>query len=276
MTSFFSSGQETLALVGGGNMATALVAGLLKQGFPKTQIQVLEPKEAQRVQLQAQFGVITQATPGPWLLQAGAVVWAVKPQIFKEVAQQVAPYTQQALHLSVAAGVASSSIATWLGTQRVVRAMPNTPASIGLGITALFAGNAITQAEKVTIQAIVQGAGRYVWFAKEVDLDAVTAISGSGPAYVFYFIEAMVQAAVAMGLTPEDAHQLAVSTFVGAATLAQGSTESPAALRAQVTSPGGTTAAALLHMEQDQIKEKLISAMQAAQQRARELSDAAA
>ena len=262
-----------IAFIGGGNMASAIIGGLIRQGLPASLIQVVEPFEAQRHKLVHQFSVQVHAGPGPALARAATVVWAVKPQTFKDAALQSRFHTQTALHLSVAAGIRSDSIAHWLGSERVVRAMPNTPALVGQGMTALFARPAVTGADRLAVQAVIQTTGEFVWLDEEPQLDAVTAISGSGPAYVFYFIEAMVEAGVAMGLSQEQAHKLAVGTFVGASALAKVSDEAPDVLRARVTSKGGTTYAALSSMEQDKVKPLFIRAMHAAQQRARELGD---
>jgi len=264
---------ENIAFIGGGNMASAIIGGLLKQGLTASQIQVIEPWAEQRASLQTQFGIAAQAVPGTALASAGLVVWAVKPQTFKEAAQQVGPHAGQALHLSVAAGIRSSSIARWLGTERIVRAMPNTPALIGKGVTALFARPAVTATDRQAVEGVVATTGEHLWLDDEEHLDAVTALSGSGPAYVFYFIEAMVQAGVQMGLTPAQAHTLAVETFTGASALARASSEAPEVLRARVTSKGGTTHAALSTMEQDDVKNLFIRAMHAARQRAAELGD---
>ena len=267
------STPENIAFIGGGNMASAIIGGLLKQGLTASRIQVIEPWAEQRAKLQTQFGVAAQAAPGAALASAGLVVWAVKPQTFKEAAQQAGPRTGQALHLSVAAGIRSSSIARWLGTERIVRAMPNTPALIGKGVTALFARPAVTAADRQAVEGVIATTGEHLWLDDEKHLDAVTALSGSGPAYVFYFIEAMVQAGVQMGLTPAQAHTLAVETFTGASALARASSEAPEVLRARVTSQGGTTHAALSAMEQDKVKNLFIRAMHAARQRATELGD---
>jgi pyrroline-5-carboxylate reductase len=204
---------------------------------------------------------------------AALVVWAVKPQVFNQAAAEVRTHTPGALHLSVAAGIRSDSIARWLGSERVVRAMPNTPALVGLGQTGLFARSGVTPAERDQVQALMQAVGQSVWVETEDLLDAVTAVSGSGPAYVFFFIEAMVQAGVNMGLSAEQAHQLAVGTFVGASELARSSKESPAVLRERVTSKGGTTYAAITRMQADGVNGLIEQAMRSAQQRAVELGD---
>ncbi|MGH8820947.1 MAG: pyrroline-5-carboxylate reductase [Rhodoferax sp.] len=265
--------NERIAFIGGGNMASAIIGGLIKQGVAPGRINVVEPFAEARDRLQRQFGVTAQAAPMAALGQAALVVWAVKPQTFHEAALPVAPHTRGALHLSVAAGIRSGSIAQWLGTERVVRAMPNTPALVGKGMTALVARAAVTGADRQRVEHVMAPTGDCLWVEQEVQLDAVTALSGSGPAYVFYFIEAMTQAGVDMGLPHAQAQQLAVGTFVGASELARASDEPPEVLRQRVTSKGGTTYAAITAMEQDGVKALFMRAMQAARQRALELGD---
>ena len=267
------SSSEHIAFIGGGNMASAIIGGLLQRGLAASQIQVVEPFAEQRAKLAQQFGVVASEEPGTALNRATLIVWAVKPQTFREAAGQTCAYTQAALHLSVAAGIRSDSIASWLGTERIVRAMPNTPALIGKGMSALFARPAVSAAGRLAVENVIQTTGDYLWLDQEAQLDAVTALSGSGPAYVFYFIEAMIQAGTDMGLSPEQAHQLAVGTFVGASALAHDSEESPEVLRERVTSKGGTTYAALTSMEHSGIKQQFMRAIQAARQRAQELGD---
>ena len=201
-----SNTPQTLAFIGGGNMASAIIGGLIKQGTPASRILVVEPFEEARQRLQAQFGVRVLAAADAALTEAGLVIWAVKPQTFKEAAQQTRDFCNNALHLSVAAGIRSDSIAEWLDTERVVRAMPNTPALVGLGQTGLFARPSVTLKDKQWIEQVVATTGQHLWVDDETLLDAVTAISGSGPAYVFFFIEAMVDAGVKMGLTEAQAH----------------------------------------------------------------------
>lgn len=273
MTSSLQTDTSAIAFIGGGNMASAIIGGLLKRGQAASQIQVVEPWKEQRAKLRKQFGVQVSENPGESLAGATLVVWAVKPQTFKDAALLTRFHTKTALHLSVAAGIRSDSIAHWLDTQRVVRSMPNTPALIGKGITALFARPAVSADDRLAVEHVIQTTGDFVWLDDEKHLDAVTALSGSGPAYVFYFIEAMVQAGVDMGLSHEQAHKLAVGTFVGAAELARSSDEPPEILRARVTSKGGTTYAALTSMEQDDIKLQFMRAMHAARRRAAELGD---
>jgi pyrroline-5-carboxylate reductase len=273
MTSPLSPDSSAIAFIGGGNMASAIIGGLLQQGTPAARIQIVEPWAEQRAKLQAQFGIAAEAAPGAALASAALVVWAVKPQTFREAALQAGPHTGQALHLSVAAGIRSDSMAAWLATERIVRAMPNTPALVGQGMTALFARPAVTEAERQAVERVIRTTGEHLWLAQEDQLDAVTALSGSGPAYVFYFIEAMVQAGTEMGLSREQAQQLAVQTFVGASALAKASNEPPETLRERVTSKGGTTYAALTAMERDGVKQQFMRAMHAARQRAAELGD---
>lgn len=265
--------DQQIAFIGGGNMASAIIGGLLKRGMSAAQIQVVEPFAEQRARLTGQFGVAVSEAPEASLARASMVVWAVKPQTFREAAGQAQAHVSAALQLSVAAGIRSDSIARWLGTERVVRAMPNTPALVGLGLTGLFARPAATAADRQAVEQVIRTTGEYLWLQEEAQLDAVTALSGSGPAYVFYFLEAMIKAGMDMGLSREQAHKLAVGTFVGASALAQASDEAPEVLRARVTSRGGTTYAALTSMEQDGVQQHFMRALQAARTRAGELGD---
>jgi pyrroline-5-carboxylate reductase len=260
-----------MAFIGGGNMANALIGGLIRHGAPASAIHVVEPFEATAQALHAQHGVNVQGVADVRLKNCALVVWAVKPQVFKEAALSTAAHVPQALHLSVAAGITSNSIAQWLHTERVVRAMPNTPALVGLGQTGLYARSAVSPAEKTAVTDMMGLMGQSLWVDQEDLLDAVTALSGSGPAYVFYVLEAMVEAGVQMGLTPAQAHQLAVGTFVGASELARSSSETPAVLRERVTSKGGTTFAALSVMQEQGLHALFLQAMQAAQERAKSL-----
>jgi pyrroline-5-carboxylate reductase len=265
--------QAQLAFVGGGNMASAILGGLIQQGFAPSHIQVIEPHAETAAKLSAALGVAVLPEATDALQKANLVVWAVKPQVFKEATLPVAPFTSQALHLSVAAGIRSDSMARWLSTDRIVRAMPNTPALVGQGMTGLFARQGASASDKHLIEQLLQATGEWVWVQQEADLDAVTALSGSGPAYVFYFLEAMTEAGVKMGLPQAQAYQLAKATFAGATHLASQSNDSPEELRQRVTSKGGTTFAALSTLDQDQVKESFVKAMLAAQHRAAELGD---
>jgi pyrroline-5-carboxylate reductase len=268
-----STQTQAIAFIGGGNMASAIIGGLVRQGLPAAQIEVVEPFAQARDKLKAQFGVAARETAGPDLQRAGLVVWAVKPQSFKEAAVQAAAHTAQALHLSVAAGIRSDSIAAWLGTQRIVRSMPNTPALIGKGMTALFARPGVSAEDKSWVEQVIATTGESLWVDAEADLDAVTALSGSGPAYVFFFLEAMTQAGMEMGLSREQAYRLATGTFAGASELARASQDPPEVLRQRVTSKGGTTYAAITSMENARVKELFVKALHAARERAKELGD---
>jgi len=264
-----------LSFIGGGNMAAAMIGGLrgARAGSEAApQILVVERDAARRAYLQAQMGVRTQAAVDEALADSAIVVLAVKPGDIESVCRELAPLSGGFLVLSIAAGIPSSAIARWCAREAVVRAMPNTPALIGQGITGVFARAAVTPAQRQAALVLLQGLGETVWLAEEDMLDAVTAISGSGPAYVFYFIEALQQAASQMGMDSHQARRFAVQTFVGAAQLAAQSTEDLALLRERVTSKGGTTAAALAKMQADQVGNAITQAAFAALARSREMA----
>jgi pyrroline-5-carboxylate reductase len=265
--------EQPIAFIGGGNMASALIGGLLRQGIPPAAIEVVEPWDEGRARLHRDFGITAQPAPGPALTRCGLVVWAVKPQTFHTAAQQARAHVQQALHLSVAAGIRSDSIAAWLGTERIVRCMPNTPALVGQGMTGVVARPGIGDADRAAIGRVLAPTGDVLWLQDEAQLDAVTAVSGSGPAYVFYLLEAMEAAGVAQGLSAEQAHRLAVGTLLGGAALARDASDPPAVLRQRVTSPGGTTHAAISHLESHGVRGHIETAIAAAARRAAELGD---
>ena len=259
-----------IAFIGGGNMASAILGGLLRQGMRAEQVLVVDPSAEVATRLQG-LGVTVLPQAGPELARAELVIWAVKPQVFAQAAHAAAPHVGQALHLSVAAGITSDSIAAWLDCQRIVRAMPNTPALVGLGQTGLFARASVTPADRELVEQVLASTGQCTWVQAEPLLDAVTALSGSGPAYFFYFIESMVRAGTAMGLTEAQAKKLAVGTMAGAAELARTSTDSPSVLREKVTSKGGTTYAALTHMADTNVGAHFEEALEKARLRAAEL-----
>jgi len=265
--------SDHIAFIGGGNMASAIISGLVRQGVSVHNIDVVEPFAEARDRLKEQFGIAAQTEAGSFLTRASVVMWAVKPQSFKEASQQVRLYTKDALHVSVAAGIRSDSISQWLQNERVIRTMPNTPALIGKGITALYARAAVTDTDRQKAERIIATTGDFLWLEAESQLDAVTALSGSGPAYMFYFMEAMTAAGAEMGLSREQAYKLAVATFIGAGELARASNEPPEILRQRVTSKGGTTYAAITAMDASGIKTLFAQALHAAQQRAKELGD---
>ena len=254
-------------------MASAVIGGLVAGGHDPAAIVVVEPFEAQRARLRADFGVTATAGAEPSLARAGLVVWAVKPQVFKQAAATCRERVASALQLSVMAGIRSSAIAAATGTERVVRAMPNTPALIGMGVAGLYARDAVNAAERARVEALLAPTGRTLWVDREADLDAVTALSGSGPAYVFYIVEAMMQAAVGMGLSEAQGKELARATLAGASELARRSDDAPALLRERVTSKGGNTHAALAVLEAAGVKAAFIDALRAAERRAAELGD---
>ena len=262
-----------IAFIGGGNMASALIGGLLRQGLPASQIEVVEPYEPSREALRQRLGIAAQPAPTAALAGAGLVVWAVKPQSFKEAAAPAAPHVGGAPQLSVMAGIRAGDIAAAAGSARGVRCMPNTPALVGQGLTGLFAAPAVTAADRALAEGVIATTGDYLWVEREEQLDAVTALSGSGPAYVFFFLEAMQQAGTELGLTPEQARRLAVGTFLGGGALAKDSPEPLALLRERVTSKGGTTYAGLTVMRERGMDEAFVAAMKAAAQRAKELGD---
>lgn len=273
-----------ITFIGGGNMARALIGGILagcRSGAADSataarapSIHVVDPNETQRHELERDFGVSTAAAADSTLAQSDAVVLAVKPQVLPEVAATLAPLIGEALVISIAAGLRARDLSRWLGgTRRIVRAMPNTPALIGRGITGVTALEGVNAAGRQLSETLLAAVGAVVWVDQEEQIDAVTAVSGSGPAYVFYFIEALEAAGIELGLAPERARQLALATFGGAAELALGAEEAPALLRERVTSRKGTTAAALDSFEAQGIKEAIARGVTAARDRAIELAD---
>ncbi len=260
-----------IAFIGGGNMATALIGGLLRDRIAPGSIRVVEVDPQRLADLKQRFGVEGSSCPDEGLRGMDATVFAVKPQQMREACTQCRPWLDAGFVLTIAAGVPSTAVAAWSGRPQVVRAMPNTPALIGAGITGMSAGGALAPAARDLAERIMSAAGAVVWFDDESMLDAVTAVSGSGPAYVFFFIEALQAAAQAMGMTSEQAHRLSVATFLGSAQLAQQSGEPVEVLRERVTSKGGTTAAALEKMRALGVREAIVEAALAALERSREL-----
>ncbi len=262
-----------ICFIGGGNMARALIGGLQTNGYLMSDINVIEPDAEKRIQLKADFGVsVTEQLPS--VAMADIVVLAVKPQQLRDLSIFLGSLLQKQLLISIAAGIRAKDIARWLGGyQSIIRVMPNTPAQIQLGVSALYAMPEVTQAQHVQAETILKAVGEILWLDEETKMDAVTAISGSGPAYVFYFIEAMQQAALELGLNEDQAKTLSLQTFIGASQLAEQSHEPPATLRSQVTSKGGTTEQAILTMESAAVKSSIIKAAKAAAARSEELGD---
>jgi len=265
--------RPRIAFIGGGNMAGALIGGLLKAGAAPADLLALEIDAARRALLEKQFGIATCAAPGAPLRAQDALVLAVKPQQMKEVCAGLRTVIDRQVVVSVAAGIRARDLALWLGTQAIVRAMPNTPALIAQGVTGLAALPAVSTEQRSVAERILAAVGSVVWFDDEGALDTVTAISASGPAYVFYFIEALIAAGRAEGLTEVQAHELATGLFVGAAHLAAQSPEPIAVLRERVTSKGGTTAAGLASLAADRVDAAIARAVHAAKVRAQELGD---
>ena len=263
--------------IGGGNMASAIVGALVARGVPSPDLRIVEPAAAQRERLAARFpGLrIHDATGAPAVDGADIVVLAVKPQQMREAARALAPFVVDVpAVLTIAAGVRCADLARWLGGYaRIVRAMPNTPALVGAGISGLFA---TAEAKSVARIAgdVLEACGEVVWCDDERDLDAVNAVSGNGPAYVFYFLESLEQAAVELGLPAGEARRLAYATFDGSVRLARASSENPATLRANVTSKGGTTEAAIRVLDAADVRQRFIDAVKAGAARAAELGDA--
>ena len=268
-----------ITFIGGGNMATALIAGLAGQLTAGANIHVIDPNPEQLARLAGAYGVTTALAIGAQAGASDVIVLAVKPQQMREVAAALAPVLAQVagappLLLSIAAGVRSADLSRWMkGYRAIVRSMPNMPALIGQGITGMVAMAGVSAAHKAAADSIMLAVGATVWLDDEALIDPVTAVSGSGPAYVFYFIEAMQQAARELGLSAEQGKQLALATFTGAAQLAARSPDEVAMLRERVTSKGGTTHAALTSMEQAGVKQAIVAAIKAASARGRELGE---
>lgn len=261
-----------IAFIGGGNMATALIGGLLRDGVPPASVRVVEVDPERRAFLKRTFEIDSSAAPDGALHALDATVFAVKPQQMQDACTQCRPWLDSGFALTIAAGIPSAAVAAWSGRPEVVRAMPNTPALIGAGITGMSAGAGLAPAARALAERIMSAAGEVVWFDQESMLDAVTAVSGSGPAYVFFFIEALQAAAQQMGMTPEQADRMSIATFLGAARLAQQSGEPVSVLRERVTSKGGTTAAALEKMQSYGVHDRIVEAVLAARDRSRDLA----
>ncbi len=263
-----------IAFIGGGNMAQALIGGLSGKLTEGSNIHVVDVVPETLTQLTARFGVTTATGPSDVVAMSDVIVLAVKPQQLRDVASSLRPYLKSQLVLSIAAGIRAADLSRWFGGyQAIVRTMPNTPALVGKGVTGAVAMAGVSDTQRQIADAMLRAVGETVWIADEAQMDAVTAISGSGPAYVFYFIEAMQQAALELGLTEQQGRQLAQATFAGAAELAIRSDEPVSLLRERVTSKGGTTYAALTSMEASGVKAALVKALHAAAERGRELGE---
>ena len=265
-----------IAFIGGGNMARAIIGGLLAKGAAQAEeILVVEPDASARLRLLAEYGVKAIEAPSTDLAHAHAVILAVKPQNMREAAATLADLAGDALFITIAAGIRVADLSRWLGGRaRIVRCMPNTPALVHAGVTGLFAPEGLPEKDRGIAEHLLGAVGATLWFPQETDLDIVVAVSGSGPAYVFYAIEALEEAARGLGLQDGAARTLALWTFVGATKLAIERGEDPAALRAQVTSKGGTTEAAVKVLDSTGVKQRFMEAVQAARDRSIEMGEA--
>ncbi|CAN1494166.1 ProC Pyrroline-5-carboxylate reductase [Methylophilaceae bacterium] len=268
--------KMNISFIGGGNMARAIIGGLKNNDFDMMAITVIDPDEEKRKQLAAEFNVQVSDSyvENDNIKLNHVIVLAVKPQQMKEVCTQLSHKISTQLIISIAAGIRTVDISRWLGNYpSIVRVMPNTPAQIQAGVSALFALPKVTQAQQSQASTILDAVGVTLWLNDEAKMDAVTAISGSGPAYVFYLIEALQDAAISLGMTAEESSMLALQTFAGASLLASQSKTDIQTLRGQVTSKGGTTEQGILALESANIKNIILAAAKAAANKSKSLGD---
>ncbi|MGI0118837.1 pyrroline-5-carboxylate reductase [Zooshikella sp. RANM57] len=267
--------KPTLAFIGAGNMAKSIINGLLTQGYSPNLIWATDTKQEALTSLATNLGINTSSDNNEAAKHADIVILAVKPQVMSDVLNGLSnqPSLDKTLFLSIAAGITSSFIQQHFITELpIIRAMPNTPAMIGCGATGLYANDSVSEEQKAYCESIFNAVGTTCWVEDENTLDTITAISGSGPAYFFLFMESLIEAAIQHGLAPEIAKQLVMQTAKGAALMAIESDQEIASLRQNVTSPGGTTAQALSVFEQNNLRQLVNNATTAAKQRAQELS----
>jgi pyrroline-5-carboxylate reductase len=270
--------MPTIGFIGGGNMAGSLIGGLVNAGFSASNITVAEPDETRGKLLHDQFGIKT-CTNNNETLACDVIILAVKPQVLRTVCQQLDTSTvKDSFFISIAAGVKSTDINRWLSSSRnknfaIVRCMPNTPALLQCGASGLYANDLVTEKQKQQAEQVMQAVGLVIWVDDETRMNAVTAVSGSGPAYFFLMMEAMQQAGEELGLTPQIAQQLVLQTALGAARMAKESENTPAELRQQVTSKGGTTEQAILSFQSAGFRQIVYEAMKAANDRSGSLAD---
>lgn len=263
-----------ICFIGGGNMASALIGGMANILLPGSNIHVVDLNPEKLAELNERFDVTTAEQIDAAVGASNVVVLAVKPQQMHEVALELRTHITSQLVLSIAAGIRAADLSRWLdGHTAIIRTMPNTPSLVGLGMSGMCAMNGVSPEQREIADEVMKAVGATVWLDDESQIDAVTAVSGSGPAYVFYFLEAMQQAATEMGLTAEQGKQLAYGTFIGASQLAAQSDDSVSVLRERVTSQGGTTHAAITSMAENGVPEAIIKAMRAAQKRSQELAE---
>ena len=263
-----------ITFIGGGNMASAMISGLLQQGYPANKIRVVEINEETREKIEREFNIITAVKIADGILDSNVILLTVKPQQISIVTKELGPLLKEQLVISIAAGIRIMDICRWLGGyERVIRSMPNTPAIIRSAVTGLYASSKVGMKEREDAETILSAIGSVLWLEHEELMDVVTAISGSGPAYIFYFIEAMQQAGKELGLDETQARQLSLETFLGAAKLANQKNEDVITLRARVTSKNGVTERAIQIMEDYGVKNKIIQAIQSSMRRSKELGD---
>ncbi|MDH5183463.1 MAG: pyrroline-5-carboxylate reductase [Gammaproteobacteria bacterium] len=268
--------QASIGFIGGGNMARSLIGGLIADHYPNTLISVSEPDAATRGKLAAEFSIQTVEDNQQLASSVDVLVLAVKPQMMKQVTEAMRDSVQakHPLVVSIAAGIRAESLDAWLGGNvALVRTMPNTPSLVGSGAAGLYANALVSEAQKATAESILRAVGLTLWVKDETQIDHVTALSGSGPAYFFLILEALEAAGTKLGLPQESARLLALQTAYGAAKMALESPEDAATLRQRVTSPGGTTEQALKVLEEGKIRELFEQALTAASQRSAELAD---
>lgn len=246
-----------ITFIGGGNMAGAIIAGLARQG--SHQLRVVDHNADKRTLLQQTYGAEALAEVPASFGPDEIVVLAIKPQQLKALCQQLAPRLSGALVVSIAAGIRCEALSRWMATERVIRAMPNTPAMVGKGVSGLFAAESLPAADRDAAEMILQAVGKVLWLKTEQGIDDITCISGSGPAYVFYFVESMIKAAQDVGFSEQDARSLVLSTFDGAIELAANSSLPVSTLRANVTSKGGTTERALARFDQEGVMAAIVA-----------------
>lgn len=264
------------AFVGGGQMATALIGGLLRAGVSAPSIVVIEPDPPQQERLRESLGVRTMSGADNTLRQADVVVWAVKPQVLSRAAEDIRPLLAAPLHISIVAGVPIPALARMVGSERVIRVMPNTPALVGAGVTGMLAASQVKDSDRQVAEQLLGPTGYTFWVDSDERIDAVTAVSGSGPAYVFYFLETLQQAAEKLGFPEVQARELVLRTAAGALQQALSDHTPLATLRERVTSKGGTTQAALEVLTEHQFSAVVSQAVNGAYARAQELSRASA
>ncbi|KAI8388669.1 pyrroline-5-carboxylate reductase dimerization-domain-containing protein [Radiomyces spectabilis] len=276
-----SSARPIISFIGGGNMAEAILGGLQASGHPGSRLRYSEPLDERRKYMQTKYPELVGSADNEAVVEgADVVILAVKPQVLRNVISSLAPSflkNPSMLLISIAAGISTKDMLRWLNTDQavsIVRCMPNTPALVGEGAVGLYATQAVSQEQRSTTEAIMRAVAKQVsWVESEASIDTVTGISGSGPAYFFLIMEAMQNAGVAAGLTPEDAKALTLQTCLGAARMAQTSEDDLATLRRKVTSPKGTTEAAIKSLESNGIRKTMEEAVFAAENRARELAE---